>query len=488
MASERNSENPAEPVAGTLEAELLKALRRLLAYEGSIAAVARIIGIPRQRLSRWYASARIPREVLADDAVLQRILWNVYARFAVLDRDQPAREARDRQMAKNAAAEELLRRFGNARERKKLLSDLRGWVKRHGEVARLRGLRESGVVRFAAELGVRADLVRQALAPGRESPSVKLFQAYEEFLAREREQAIEDELRRRKMDRLMDLARVPKKVKRQVQRWRKVREGGRLVRRRVMVWEDFEEPVLPKVPPGNWDFSGEGTAGRRWGYPVGKYLLPRLHPSGKDGWAVVEAMVRFALAVPGLTPAARYPEWKVDAIASAYGENHDGSGQQYRQLGDERENREFTVSEVYSGGNRRGPRARERTISSEEVIDAEKGVVKRGMVQRIGDALDGDNVIFVHGAIAWNFRRRTEEERRRIEKKRREDRDFQKTLAEIAARVEAASKAKKAKRARRAARKKTLAAVLAHRAAKKSAKKSAKKRSTSSKRKAGKKR
>lgn len=462
---ESTSEKPEDPVAGSLAAELLRALTRLLEYEGSVAAVARVIGVPRQRLSRWLARG-IPPEVLADEKELGRILWSVYARFAVLDRDQNARDARDRQMAKNRAARELLLRFSDGRKRKKLMNDLRGWVRRHDQVARIRGLRESGVQRFASELGVRADLVRSCLAPGG-APSVKLFQAFEEFLKRQAEQAQEDEYRRQKMDELMALAAVPAKVKRPVQRTRRVKVAGRWERRTVTVEEEFELPVIPKIPSGNWDFSGEGTAGRRWGYPTKRYLVPRLHPSGKDGWAVVEKIVRFALQVPGLSPAARYPEWNVTALASVYGEEHDGSGQQYRELGSEEDNRQFSVYEVYSGGNRRPPRAKERTISSEEPDPKNPGVTRKGFVQRIGEALDGTNLVFLHGAYAWNFRRRTEEERQRIEKARKVDREFQKTLEEIYARVAEADRKKKATREQRLARKKTLAAVMSRRAQKK---------------------
>lgn len=463
---ETSSEEPTEPVAGSLAAELLRALTRLVEYEGSVAAVARIIGVPRQRLRRWFERGVIPPAVLADEKELHRLLWAVYARLAVLDRDQPAQEARDRRMAKNRAAKELLRRFGNARERQRLMNALRGWVKRHDEVARLRGLRESGVQRFASELGVRSELVRSCLQPGG-APSVKLFQAFEEFLAREAAQAEEDEIRRRKMDELMALASVPAQVKRRVQRTRRVKVGGRTERRTVWVDEEFELPVIPKVAQGNWDFSGEGTAGRRWGLPTKQYLVPRLHPSGKDGWAVVEKIVRFALKVPGLTPPTRYPEWNVFALASVYGEEHDGSGQQYRELGTEEDNRQFSVYEAYSGGNRRPPRARERTISSEEPDPKNPGVMRKGFVQRIGEALDGTNLVFLHGAIAWNFRRRTEEEKKRIEKARKTERDFQKTLVEIQARVAEAERKKKAAKQRRAARKQTLEAVLARRAQKK---------------------
>lgn len=454
------SKRSAQPVAGTVAAEVLRALRRLVAYEGSIASAARVLRtiapslrLSRQRLSRWLSHG-LPRTALEGDA-LSALLFALYTRFAQLDVDQPARDARDRKLAESRAAEEILRTFGSARARKRLVETLRGWCRRHGEVAKLRGLRQSGVQRFASELGVRADLLRAAIRPGEESLSVKLFLAFEKFQAREREQAEEDAIDRAKMDELMELARVPAQTIRRVQRWRRVREGGRVVRKKVWVNKVYEEPVLAKIPNGDWEFSGEGTHGWRWGQSIGRYLLPRIHPSGRDAWKVVEDFVRFALRVPGLSPAARYPEWNVYALASRLGERDVGSKQQYRELGHP-DSRRFVVDEAYGGGSRKPPRARERTISSDE-LDGKSGARKKGFLQRMGEGIESMDVIFLHGGIAWNFRKRTIEEQQRREKARKENVDLQGVLEKVRTRQIVAKK-KKAKR------KQTLAAVMARRA------------------------
>lgn len=461
MASRRKrSENETEqPVASPLHAEILRALRRLVSIEGSIAAVARGLGIvspsldlSRQELSRWLARG-IPKGALEGDRQAA-LLFALGARLRHYDIDQPTRDARDRRIAESAAATEILRTFRQKRERKRLVDLLRGWCRRHDEVARLLGLRRSGVQQFAAELGVRAELVRQALRPGEESLSVKLFLAFRRFEERQREQAEEDEIDRAKMIELMTLAAVPAQTKRQVQRTRRRRQGGRWVYQKVWVTEEFEEPVLPKISGGSWEFSGEGTHGRRWGYPVGKFLTPRLHPSGNDAWKTIEGFVRFALAVPGLSPPSRYPEWNVYGLASELGDSEVGSKKQYRELGHP-DARRFVVSEAYSGGNRRPPRARERSVSSRKTEHS-----RQGFLQHIAEGLATMNLIYLHGGVAWNFRRRTEDERRRIEKARRETYELEKTLEVVRARVAEASRKKKAKRLKR---KKILAGVLARR-------------------------
>ncbi len=463
----REKQTAAEPVAGTLHAEILRALRRLVAYEGSVAAAARALGViapslrlSRQRLSRWLVRG-LREDDLAGDRVAA-LLFALYTRFAQLDVDQPARDAREKKLAESRAAEEILRTFGNARQRKRWVESLRGWCRRHGEVARLRGLRQSGVQRFAAELGVRADLVREAIRPGQESLSVKLFQAFGRFVDREREQAEEDAIDRLKMEELMRLASVPETTIRRVQRTRKVRENGRVVTRKVWVNKEYMEPVIAKIPNGSWEFSGEGTHGKRWGKKIGRYLLPRLHPSGNDAWKVVEDFVRFCLEVPGLSPPERYPEWNVYALASRLGDSEVGSKQQYRDLGHP-DSRRFVVDEAYSGGNRRPPRARQRTISSHE-LDATTGTVKKGFLQRIAEGIESMDVIFLHGGIAWNFRRRMADERKRREKARQENVDLQEIIAQVRQRK---LSEKKTQKKSKASRKKVLAGLLARRSERK---------------------
>lgn len=456
----REKSKPPEPIENALHAEIIKALRRLVAIEGSISATARVLRIispslelTRQELSRWLKRG-ISKGALAGDREAA-LLFALIARLKRYDADQPARDARDRKIAESKAADEILRTFRNKRERLRLVHLLRGWCRRHGEVARLRGLRQSGVQLFAVELGVRAELLRAAVRPGQESMSVKLFQAFRRFEEREAEQAEEDAIDREKMIELMELARVPAVTKVREQRYRRVRDGDRWVRRRVWVTVEKQEEVTPKVPGGSWDFSGEGTHGRRWGHPTNAFLLPRLHPSGNDAWKTIEGFVRFALEVPGLEPSWRYPEWNVYALASELGDNIVGSRSGiYRQLGHE-DSRRFVVSEAYSGGNRRPPRARERTISS-----LKTETTRQGFIQHIAEGLAAMNVIYLHGGIAWNFRRRTEEERERIEKARKENIDLQEILAKVKTRKIAEKKTAKKK----AQRKKVLAAVLARRA------------------------
>ncbi len=476
MAARQKREKSAssEPVASPLHAEILRALRRLVAIEGSIAATARVLQIiapslelDRRELSRWLQRG-IPKGALSGDREAG-ILFALVARLKRYDVDQPARDARDRKIAESRAADEILRTFRNKRERQRLVGELRGWCRRHDEVARLRGIRQSGVQRFADELGVRAELLRQAIRPGRESMSVKLFQAFRRFLDREAEQAVEDEIDRSKMDELMELARVPASTKRRVQRRRRRRENGRVVTRVVWVEEEEQEPVIPKIAAGSWEFSGEGTHGRRWGYPMGKYLLPRIHPSGNDAWKTIEGFVRFALRVPGLEPAWRYPEWNVYALGSELGDSEVGSKKQYRELGHE-DARRFVVSEAYSGGNRRPPRARERSIStpkgtswSKVRLGAPVSSEPQGFLQHVGEGLETMNVIFLHGGIAWNFRRRTEDEKKRIEKARKENADLQDVLEKVRSR----KIVEKKKKAKRVHRKKVLAGVLARRAERK---------------------
>ena len=463
-ARQKREKRPAtEPIANPLHAEILRALARLVAIEGSISATARVLQIiapslelGRRELSRWLQRG-IPPGALAGDREAA-LLFAILARLKRHDSDQPARDARDRKIAESKVAAEILRTFRHKRERKRLVDLLRGWCRRHDEVARFRGLRESGVQRFASELGVRAELLRAALRPGEESMSVKLFQAFRRFEQREAEQAEEDEIDRAKMDELMALASVPAERRIRVQRWRRVRDGDRFVRRKVWVWVVRQEQVTPKVPNGSWQFSGEGTHGWRWGWHIGRYLLPRLHPSGKDGWKTIEEFVRFALAVPGLEPSHRYPEWNVFVLASELGDNAVGSkSAEYRYLGHE-DSRRFVVSEAYSSGNRRPPRARERAISSPKTE-----TTRQGFIQHMGEGLDGSNVIFAHGGIAWNFRRRTEDEKKRIEKARKENVDLQGILEKVRGR----KIAEKKKKAKKTARKKVLAAVLARRAERK---------------------
>lgn len=437
-------------------------MRRLVAYEGSISAAAKILRtispslrLSRQRLTRWLERG-VPSEVLEGD-FLAALLFALYTRFAQLDVDQPTRDARQERFKRNEAAAEVLRTYGNKRERERLLGDIAGWVKRHGQVGRLRGLRKSGAVLFAEELRVRVDLLRTTLRD--ETMSVKLFQAFKAFERREEEQAGEDEIAVQKMDELMRRAAIEEVTVTRERRRRRVQDGGRTVTRNVWVEVEHAEPVIPKIPSGSWDFSGEGTHGRRWGKKVGQYLLPRLHPSGKDGWAVVEQIVRFAEGVPGLSPPERFPVWNVYALASELGDElSEGSKKQYRDL-DHEDDRRFVVNEAYSGGSRWGRRARERTISSLEP-DPKTGVVKKGFVQHIGGALDGTSVLYLHGAIAWNFRYRTEAEQKRREKIRQEKVELQKIVDRVRARVSEESKQKKAKRVKR---KKVLAAVMASR-------------------------
>ena len=471
-ARQKREKKPAsESVASPLHAEILRALRRLVAIEGSIAATARVLQIiapslelDRRELSRWLQRG-IPKGALSGDREAG-ILFALVARLKRYDVDQPARDARDRKIQESRAAEEILRTFRTKRERERLIGELRGWCRRHDEVARFRGLRQSGVQRFADELGVRAELLRQAIRPGRESMSVKLFQAFRRFLDREAEQAVEDEIDRAKMDELMELARVPSTIIIDVQR----RRRGKT----VWVKEERQEEVTPKVPSGSWEFSGEGTHGWRWGMKLEKYLLPRLHPSGKDGWKTVEDFVRFALGVPGLEPAWRYPEWNVYALASELGDNAVGSkSAEYRYLGGHEDARRFVVSEAYSGGNRRPPRARERSISSRKTETE-----RQGFIQHVGEGLDGSNVIFLHGGIAWNFRRRTEDEKKRIEKARKENVDLQDLLEKVRSR----KIVEKKKKAKRVHRKKVLAGVLARRAEKKQQAASSKQQARSKKR------
>jgi len=483
LASRRKNEDERateEPVDGTLAAEVLRALRRLLAYEGSISATARVLRtispslrLSRQRLTRWLERG-IPSESLEGDA-LGALLFALYTRFAQLDVNQPARDARELKMRRNREAIELLETYGNRRERERLLGGIRGWVRRHEQVAKFRRewkegskwVRKSGARVFAEELGVRVDLLKATLRDG--TVSVKLFQKYREFEAREAEQAVEDAIDARKMAELMALASVPEKTVVSVKRRRKVWEDGREVTRDVWVDEERQEPVIPKIPNGSWDFTGEGTHGRRWGKKIGQYLLPRIHPSGKDGWAVVERIVEFALAVPGLSPPERFPVWNVYALASELGDElSGGSKKQYRDL-DHEDGRRFVVDEAYSGGSRKGARARERTLWNREP-DPKTGSIKKGFVQHIGEALDGTSVLYVHGAIAWNFRYRDLAEQERREKIRKEKVDLQKVIDRVRARVSAEAKAKAVEREKlakkKAKRNQTLAALMARRAEK----------------------
>lgn len=451
----REKSKPDEPIENALHAEILKALRRLVSIEGSISATARVLRIiapslelSRQELSRWLQRG-IPARALSGDREAA-VLFALVARLSRHDADQPARDARDRKIAESRAATEILQTFRSKRERLRLCNLLRAWCRRHGEVERLLGRRRSGVQIFATELGVRPELLRAAVRPGEESMSVKLFLAFQRFERRQEEQAEEDAIDRAKMDELLELASVPATTKREVTRTRRVRRGGRLVYQKVRVLEDFEEPVVPKISGGTWEFSGEGTHGRRWGHPMGVYLLPRIHPSGNDAWKTIESFARFVLSVPGLEPAWRYPEWNVYALASELGDSEVGSKKQYRELGHE-DSRRFVVSEAYSGGNRRPPRARERSLSSEKTP-----TTRPGFLQHIAEGLATMNVIYLHGGIAWNFRRRTEEEKKRIDRARKENLELEQLVAKVRSR-KAAEKKKKIKR------KQTLAAVLARR-------------------------
>jgi len=111
-------------------------------------------------------SVGIPTRVLEGESLL-RLLFVLYTRFAQLDVDEPAREKREKKIQQSKAAEQVLRTFRNKRERLRLIGQLRGWCRRHGEVARLRGLKKSGVQRFADVLGVRADLLVRRSVPER---------------------------------------------------------------------------------------------------------------------------------------------------------------------------------------------------------------------------------------------------------------------------------------------------------------------------------
>lgn len=452
-AKKRKSEKrtPPRPEVGSLHEAILSALRRLVDHEGSIAAVARLFGFRRQRLSRWL-SRGIPADELRNETALVQLASAIFARLAQLDRNEPARESRDRRIENNRAARELLQTFGDRRERKRLVEALEGWCRRHDEVAKFRGIRQSGTARFALELGVPVSALRRAIAPGRQSVGVKLFQAFRQFEANERAQAIEDEVARGKMEELMELARVPETYTVMASRLRRRKINGVVQSVRETVPIEREEPVIAKVPNGDWEFGGAGTFGRRWGMSIGQYLTPRIHPSGRDGWAVVEKFVRFALKVPGLLPSSRYPEWSVYMLASELGDEETGSNAKHREL-DHEDSRRFAVNEVYSGGNHRGVRARERSVAK--------------MIEKIGVGLDGTTLIYVHGGIAWNFRCRTEAEKQRREERYREDREFEATLRDIAARVAKKKADQQKKRARVAKRKKILAGVMSRRSERK---------------------
>jgi len=457
VAARQKRENaPSDPVTNALHAEIVSALRRLVAIEGSIAATARVLQIiapslelKRQELSRWLQRGSIPAGALKGDRQ-QALLFAIVARLKRYDTDQPARDARDRKIKESEAAREILQTFRQKKERKRFIETLRGWCRRHGEVAQLRGIRQSGVQRFADELGVRAALLREALRPGEESVSVKLFLAFRRFEQREREQAEEDAIDRAKMDVLLQLTSVPKVV---------IRKG-----------KIIHEPVPAKIVTGDAEFSGQGTFGWRWTKKFSTYLLPRLHPSGKDAWKVVEDFVRFALEAPGLLPAERYPEWNVYALGSRLGENEVGSKQEHRRIEGNDDSRRFVVNEAYSSGNRRPPRARQRAISSVE-LDEKTGSKKLGFVQRIAEGIESLDVIYLHGGVVWNFRRRTPEEQQRRDKAWKESQELEKGSGvwgsgfgpEKSKKKSRKKTAKKTTAQRARDRKKVLRAVLARR-------------------------
>src|SRR4029077_1482243 len=119
------------------------------------------------------------------------------------------------------------------------------------------------------------------------------------------------------------------------------------------------------------------------------------------------------------------PEWNVYALGSRLGEKEVGSKQEHRRIEGNDDSRRFVVNEAYSSGNRRPPRARQRAISSVE-LDEKTGSKKLGFVQRIAEGIESLDVIYLHGGVVWNFRRRTAEEQQRRDKAWKESQELEK--------------------------------------------------------------
>lgn len=333
-----------------------------------------------------------------------QLLGVLYAQFARHDVDAPTRQRRERKIERTRMARELVEYVAQPEERKKLVESIRGWCNRYQQIADVRKLRQSGVQKFSGilsaalsslgETGLSVDTVRRALGGG--ATSVRLFAAYREFERQEKVRRAIDAEEREKMEELIELARVPKEI---VVGHETRTQNGR--RRRVPIIR--HEPVVANV--GESGAFGDATEGYRWEKKVELFLLPRVDPSGRDGWAVVEAMATFARSAPGLLPRAKYPEWMVYALCSELVEEskplHEGSKRTFRPDLDHEDARRFIVNEAYSSGLCRGKDERElrRCKGRDKAVDR--------FIVHIGKGIDSPNVIFVHGVIAWNFRRRS---------------------------------------------------------------------------------
>ncbi len=387
-------------------------------------AAAEIIKITSSQIKRWLVRG-YPRVFVENTDVFTEWMTMLYTLLSRWDTDTKQQSRRDT-ILRIAARE--------ATEKKAAASRIKEWIEYLEEVAIAEGRKERGPRLLAEKLGVTVGQVR-GWQRRREitGKGLRLFLRFEE---REKHGQAAAERDKRDMRQLMSLGR--KKKTKRVEKERRTRGGGA---KRVM--GEVEEPRTPSVKTTDGYFGGEETSGWRWSMKVAEYL----------SWTVVEQMVDFARRV---RPMREGNEWRITALCSELildqpngKQNNPKYGTATREdIADEHERGgSFVVSEPYSG---------DAWHTRQKAID--------GFVKRMRDGIKSGNLIFVHGVVVWNYRRRSEAEKRSRVEARELAGQIQKRRSE---RLEIVKRQKKLKETRPARRQAFLEGLTPPRSAKK---------------------
>lgn len=343
---------------------------------------------------RGWIRRGLPDELFEDEPSLGEFITLVYGRLSFWDEPEQ-RGARLKRLAytglldkkdlRRDEPQEYLQEL-DTKEPAALGAWLKGWIERETAHRKACGEKKFDVAsELAVELGIAGKAVRSWAR--RQKVPREFYRMIDQRRRWDAHEKMLTEGDRVLFLELMELARKPAKY--QEKRTVRKRRNGQIIETVETV--ELDEPVTPTFRSSSALWQGDAVSGWRWGLRIGEFLSP----------AVVLRMLHFARSVKPTLPR-KMPFWRVTAIGSwlnrgrgkksPYRGGHIGSGKKVRKDLSEshpHDGNNFVVEEGYTSGAYTS-----RSFAIEQFR------------KRMCAGLEQKDLIYIHGVIVYNFRKR----------------------------------------------------------------------------------